>query len=272
MPSYEASHEFDKRGHRHPPPPQARPVGQPGPHHHGRGGPPGNNARFNNNRFPRHVGGGPDTKHQGLKPPAGPLGRYRSSAQLQQVGPPNPNNHPNISLLHQPPPNVVYPDAGYHGGLAVEAGLLPNMPPNMPPVLMYGTNGVSPSISQPLGNANSFGPLSFQNAPSYPLNVLPPQSYTQTPQGYGPQHMNFFPSLPPHGHSRRPQGGRGRWEQGQRNHNYSSGHQNSLPKPPSSLPAKPVVPTSFGPRDNIEGGNRAGRGDRPDESEELSYG
>src|SRR5258705_366916 len=140
MPSYEASHEFDKRGHR-PHQPQAMPG--PGPQHRGRyGGPTGNNSRFNN-RVPRHGGAGPDTRHQGLKPPAGPAGHsgYGPSSQTRpQVGPPH-HSHPHVSLPQQPLPNApaVFPGpVGYHGELPIGPGLVSNMPP----APLYGANVV----------------------------------------------------------------------------------------------------------------------------------
>ena len=251
MPSYESSHEFDKRGHRPlqpqpQPQPQPIPAGPPGPQNPGRyGGPPGNNPRFNNNnRGSRH--GGPDRRHQGLKPPAGPPGY-----------PPHQLNHPNIPLPPHPPPNLpaVYPGpGGYHCG----PGAGPALMPNMPPAQVY-VNGLAPP---PLGIANSFGPPPpFPNGPPYPP---PPQPYGPTPQGYGHPPMNY--PAPPHGYSRR---GRGRWEQGPRHYHASQagGNQNSLPKPPPSLPQKPVA--LMGSSDS-QAGNTTGAG-TGDNVESLSY-
>lgn len=248
MPSYESSHEFDKRGHRPPQPqPQPMPTAPAGPQNPGPyGGPPGNNPRFNNNnRGPRHSG--PDRRHQGLKPPPYP---------------PHHLNHPNIPLPPHPPPNVpaVYPGpGGYHGGPGPGAG--PTLMPNMP-VQIY-VNGQPPPT---LGIGNSFGPPPFPNGPPYPL---PPQPYAPTTQGYGPPPMNY-PAHPPHGYSRR---GRGRWEQGPRHHtSQASGNQNGLPKPPPGLPQKPMAPMGIGSTDraNDRAGSSAGAG-AGDNVESLSY-
>ena len=278
MPSYEASHEFDKRGHRHhqpmpairPPPPAGR-HGEP-PHQ------PGANPPFNN-RHPqdRRHGGRPERRG----PPVGPVGHGPHG------GPP-PYLNVNFPPHHHPPNGPLYTNhpgpTGYYSGPEPLPG--PPLPPGMPLAQMYGPGGIPPS-ELPTGMVIPYGPPAPYPVARPPYPSHGHQPYGQPSQGYGqPSLAGAYPPSQPHGHPQphgrfnhnHHSGGRGRWEYGQRNR-YDSAPI-SLPKPPPGLPSKPVASKGVEMGDGESGyrGHSAGAGgDRPEESaenqnQELNYG
>lgn len=269
MPSYEASHEFDKRGHRHHQPIPAA-IGAPtrpaGPSQ-----PPGANPPFNN-RHPqdRRRGGSRPERRNGPGPPGGPTGHGSYGV---------PPQHVNVNFPPHPPfdgPMTYYPGPGrHHGGPDFMPGpLLP------PPEQLYGPGGIPPG---PPPGVNPYGPPAPYHVGRAPFP--PHHPYGQHLQGYGqPPVIGTHPGSQPPGH---PQphsrinynhqynsGSRGRWDYGQRNRYNSS---NVLPKPPPGLPIKPVTAIGSQLRDGENGGRGPSTGDGQEESTdyengELNYG
>ncbi|KAF9527396.1 hypothetical protein CPB83DRAFT_856083 [Crepidotus variabilis] len=293
MPSYEASHEFDKRGHRHPPP---NPPHQPPPNLHQpphgqqqRPGipPPGTNPHFNI----RGGGGGPPGRDGRRGPPNGlPNGFGPPPGPNPMPGYGHPGGYGPSSNLNPPP---------------IHLGMGPSIP--MPPVNLPGMNLQLPPHPIPSGIA---GPGGYVNKrlpgppQGNPYVSGPPMPYPST--GHGPR------GLPPtHGPGRFPpgpqdqgppmRGGRGghgvnnwnrregaggsdrRWDS-QRGRERDAGYGNhdrerdrpdnsrinqpnpNLARHPTGLPSKPMAPMGAGIRGEKRDGKDRERDVQPSDS------
>ncbi|KDR68381.1 hypothetical protein GALMADRAFT_257032 [Galerina marginata CBS 339.88] len=250
MPSYEASHEFDKRGHRNHPPMPAMPPAQM---HHGnqyRHPPPPGNQQFNRGGQrggpPQH-GHGPDSNRRGPGPGPG--------QGPPQFPPPPSHGLPNPPHLH-PPAFRGGPSHHQHGP-----------PPHGGP----HPHGQPPLHGQShLSHGQTYPPVPPPPPPGQPING-PPHNY------YPPYNNNHGGHPPPGQHSRPPYGsmpgGRG-GHQGPRNDRRGESSRNMPSSAPASgprlppnpnLPARPTAPlgVQVGGRDNDrERHSRSGPTDR----------
>ncbi|KAF4616536.1 hypothetical protein D9613_008715 [Agrocybe pediades] len=261
MPSYEASHEFDKRGHRNQMPPAAVAQIHQANQQQQRNMP--GNAAFNNNRNnhkgppPQHFGGPPggpgDMNRRG--PPPGAFG-VPPPHQLQQHGlPPPPHNMPpgpggGGGFRNGPPP--------YGGPPMHPGGPVPPFMNGPPPNPMSGPFGG-------IGGGGLGGGYGGPPFPPHPANqFVPPLPHGSRPYGVMP------------GNNRGGGGGGQRGDRrdgGQRNnydrmHNHNNNNNNNQPQRTlpvnPSLPPKPAVP--LGPmhnerqREREKGGGGGGGG------------
>ncbi|KAJ3508694.1 hypothetical protein NLJ89_g5613 [Agrocybe chaxingu] len=271
LPSYEASHEFDKRGHRnhHPMPLPAGPPlqVQPVPHAHNqmRGGPPQGNPQFNRgpggppnqNQHQRHqYGNGPDMHRRG-GPPGGQPGNYPAPNHPRPhnmgMNGPGPGRPPAVMGFGNGPGQGGPPPMG----MPSMAGM-PGMPPQFPPhPLPYGRSG-DPPPGAVYGGVPPQPPLAVQ----FPLN--PPR-----------------PPFPSHHQGNRPPMRNDRQRESRNNDPPPPPRTSSLPTNPN-LPPRPAAPLGSGARDGERDRERdrvyrgAGRNDPPGPGEPpvgaLNYG
>jgi len=159
MPSYEASHEFDKRGHRNQMPPGPQ-MNQSNQQRHAPGNPQFNNRNVPKGPAPLHYGGGGGDMNR-----RGPPGPPHSFVPPQHGLPPLQHGPPG-GFRNGPPPYLSGPPL--HGNMPPHHGPpFQNGPPNQMPG-SFGQYGGPPPNQFPPGPPRSFVSMPGRNQPPGP--------------------------------------------------------------------------------------------------------